>query len=120
MSLSYYITSQYKIYFSLSKEVAVNEKFLSYTHALSEQGYMDLKFLAEYAKQNNPLELQNMQESTENKQFYVVATDLFKAIIKIINKKPILYEWAFYLCCGASRNRTRDTWIFSPLLYQLS
>jgi len=76
MSLSYYITSQYKTYFSLSKEVAVNEKFLSYTHALSEQGYMDLKFLAEYAKQNNPLELQNMQESTENKQFYVVATDL--------------------------------------------
>jgi len=22
--------------------------------------------------------------------------------------------------CGASRNRTRDTWIFSPLLYRLS
>jgi hypothetical protein len=24
------------------------------------------------------------------------------------------------LKCGTSRNRTRDTWIFSPLLYQLS
>jgi len=76
MSLSYYIASQYKIYFSLSKEVSVNEKFLGYTHALSEQGYMDLKFLTTYAKKNNPLELQKMKESTENKQFYVVATNL--------------------------------------------
>ena len=76
MSLSYYIASQYKTYFSLSKEVSVNEEFLSYKHALSEQGYMDLKFLTKYAKQNNPLELQNMKESIENKQFYVVATNL--------------------------------------------
>ena len=76
MSLSYYITSQYKTYFLLSKEVSVNEKFLSYKHALSEQGYMDLKFLTKYAKQNNPLELQNMKESTENKQFYIVGTNL--------------------------------------------
>tara|TARA_B100000959_G_C14825541_1_gene559647 strand:- start:64 stop:918 length:855 start_codon:yes stop_codon:yes gene_type:complete len=76
MSLSYYITSQYKSYFSLSKAVCVNEKFLSYTHALSEQGYMDLKFLAKYAKENNPLELEKIKESTENKQFYVVATNL--------------------------------------------
>ena len=76
MCLSYYITSQYKTYFSLSKEVCVKEEFLSYTHALSEQGYMDLKFLTKYAKQNNPLELQKMKESTENKQFYIVGTNL--------------------------------------------
>ena len=76
MCLTYYISNQYKSYFSLSKEVSVNEKFLSYTHAFSDQGYMDLKFLSEYAKKNNPLELQNLKESTENKQFYVVATDL--------------------------------------------
>jgi len=76
MSLSYYITSQYKAYFSLSKEVSVNEKFLSYKNALSEQGYMDLKFLTKYAKQNNPLELKNLKESTDNKQFYIVGTNL--------------------------------------------
>ena len=76
MSLSYYIASQYKTYFLLSKEVSVNEEFLSYKHALSEQGYMDLKFLTKYAKQNNPLELQKMKESTENKQFYIVGTNL--------------------------------------------
>ena len=91
MSLSYYITSQYKTYFSLSKEVSVNEKFLSYTHALSEQGYIDLKFLAKYAKQNNPLELQNMKESTENKQFYIVGTNLDngKAVYLEPNKQNI-------------------------------
>ena len=76
MSLSYYITSQYKAYFSLSKEVCVNKEFLSYRHALSEQGYMDLKFLAEYAKKNKPLQLQNMKEYTEDKQFYIVGTNL--------------------------------------------
>lgn len=27
---------------------------------------------------------------------------------------------AFELFCGVGRNRTADTWIFSPLLYQLS
>ncbi len=68
MSLSYYITSQYKSYFSLSKEVCVNQKFLSYSHALSDQGYMDLKFLAKYAKENSPLDLEAIKEYTENKQ----------------------------------------------------
>ena len=76
MSLSYYIASQYKTYFLLSKEVSVNEEFLSYKHSLSEQGYMDLKFLTKYAKQNNPLELQNMKESIKNKRFYIVGTNL--------------------------------------------
>ena len=34
-------------------------------------------------------------------------------------KIRILRCFAF-LCCGATRNRTGDTRIFSPLLYQLS
>ena len=34
-------------------------------------------------------------------------------------KIRILHCFAF-LCCGATRNRTGDTRIFSPLLYQLS
>ncbi len=76
MALSYYITGQYKIYFSFSKEVSVNTEFLSYTHALSDQGYMDLKFLTEYANKNKPLELQKMKEYTEYKQFYIVGTNL--------------------------------------------
>jgi predicted patatin/cPLA2 family phospholipase len=91
MSLSYYITGQYKTYFSLSKEVSVNEEFLSYKHALSEEGYMDLKFLSGYAKKNNPLELQNLKESIENKQFYVVATNLSngKAVYLEPNKQTV-------------------------------
>ena len=98
MSLSYYIASQYKTYFSLSKEVSVNENFLSYTHALSEQGYMDLKFLTKYAKQNNPLELQNIKEATENKQFYVVATNLDNA--KAVYLEP--NQKNFYKCLQAT------------------
>ena len=91
MSLSYYMTSQYKTYFLLSKEVSVNEEFLSYKHALSEQGYMDLKFLTKYAKQKNPLELQNMKESIKNKQFYIVGTNLDngKAVYLEPNKQNI-------------------------------
>ncbi len=76
MCLSYYVASQYKTYFSLSKEVSVNEKFLSYRHALSEQGYMDLNFLSKYAKKHNPIDLQQIKESTENKQLYIVLTNL--------------------------------------------
>lgn len=76
MSLSYYIANQYKIYFLLSKEVSMNKEFLGYSHALSEQGYMDLKFLAEYAKKTNPLDLQNIKEYTKKKQFYIVGTNL--------------------------------------------
>tara|TARA_B110000483_G_scaffold36470_1_gene44639 strand:+ start:157 stop:1011 length:855 start_codon:yes stop_codon:yes gene_type:complete len=91
MSLTYYITGQYKSYFSLSKEVSVNEEFLSYKHAFSEQGYMDLKFLTEYAKKNKPLELQNIMDSTENKQFYIVGTNLDngEAVYLEPNKKTI-------------------------------
>jgi predicted patatin/cPLA2 family phospholipase len=76
MCLSYYVANQYKTYFSLSKEVSVNEKFLSYRHALSEQGYMDLNFLSKHAKEHNPLDLKKIIESTENKELYIVATNL--------------------------------------------
>ena len=91
MSLSYYIGGQYNSYFSLSKEVCVDERFLSYTHAFSEQGYMDLKFLAKYAKEKNPLELENIKASMVNKQFYVVATNLDdgKAVYLEPNKQNI-------------------------------
>ena len=35
--------------------------------------------------------------------------------------KVALYQMSYIRICGASgRNRTNDTWIFSPLLYQLS
>ena len=76
MCLSYYVANQYKAYFSLSKEVSVDKKFLSYRHALSEQGYMDLNFLSKYAKEHNPLDLKKIIESTENKELYIVATNL--------------------------------------------
>jgi predicted patatin/cPLA2 family phospholipase len=89
MCLSYFVASQYKAYFSLSKEVSVDKKFLSYSHALSEQGYMDLNFLSKYAKQNNPLDFEKIKESTEDKQFYIVATNLEngKAVYLEPNKK---------------------------------
>lgn len=98
MCLSYYVATQYKTYFSLSKEVATNEKFLSYRHALSEQGYMDLNFLSKYAKEHNPLDLQNIIESNENKQFYIVATNLEngKAVYLEPDKKN------FYKCLQAT------------------
>jgi predicted patatin/cPLA2 family phospholipase len=91
MSLSYFISGQYKTYFSLSKEVSVSTDFLSYRHAFSEQGYMDLKFLTKYAQENNPLELQKIKESTNNKKFYVVATNLDdgKAVYLEPNKQNI-------------------------------
>ena len=91
MALSYYIFNQYKSYFELSKEVCVNDEFLSYTHVLSEQGYMDLKFLTKYAKENNPLKLERIKELIDNKKFYIVATSLDngEAIYLEPNKKNI-------------------------------
>ncbi len=35
-------------------------------------------------------------------------------------KNPEGYDNQRDFICGTSRNRTRDTWIFSPLLYHLS
>ena len=98
MCLSYYVSSQYKSYFSLSKDVSVNEKFLSYRHALSEHGYMDLNFLSKYAKKNNPIDFQSIKSSTENKQFYIVATNLEdgESVYLEPNKKN------FYKCLQAT------------------
>ena len=90
MCLSYYVANQYKAYFSLSKEVSINKKFLSYRHALSEQGYMDLNFLSKYAKEHNPLDLQNIKESTENKELYIVATNLENQGVTIHHNASLL------------------------------
>ena len=76
MSLSYYISGQYKEYFSISKSILTSKKFLSYKHALEEEGYMNLDFLTDYAKKNNPLKLQSIIKLIKNKLFYIVATSL--------------------------------------------
>ena len=55
MALSYYLGDQYKAYFSISHKVCISEKFLSYKHALSEEGYMNLKYLTKYATRTKPL-----------------------------------------------------------------
>jgi predicted patatin/cPLA2 family phospholipase len=59
---------------------------------------MDLNFLSKYAKEHNPLDLQNIIESTENKQFYIVATNLEngKAVYLEPDKKN------FYKCLQAT------------------
>jgi len=75
MALSYYLASQYKAYFSLSSKICLNDKFLSYKHALSEEGYMNLKYLTQYAIKTNPLDFDSIQKNIKNKKFYIVATD---------------------------------------------
>lgn len=56
--------------------MSINKKFLSKRHAHYEKGYMDLNFLSKYAKEHNTLDLQKNKESTENKELYIVATNL--------------------------------------------
>ena len=75
MCLSYYIGNQYKTYYSLSHEVCMNDEFLSYTHALAEEGYMDLKYLTQYATKHNPLDVKKIIECAKHKDFYIVATN---------------------------------------------
>tara|TARA_Y100001968_G_C19387266_1_gene733550 strand:- start:187 stop:1053 length:867 start_codon:yes stop_codon:yes gene_type:complete len=75
MSLSYYLSNKYKAYLNLSNQVCVNDQFLSYKHALSEEGYMNLKYLTSYAIKNNPLDLVQIKSVIKNKYFSVVATN---------------------------------------------
>ena len=75
MALSYYLSIQYKAYFSLSNKICLNEEFLSYKHALSEEGYMNLKYLIQFAIKKKPFDFNNIKKSTNNKQFYIVATN---------------------------------------------
>ena len=66
---------QYKAYFSLSHKICLNNKFLSYRHALSEEGYMNLKYLTKYAIKENPIDFNSIQKNIKNKDFYIVATN---------------------------------------------
>ena len=75
MALSYYLANQYKAYFSISHDVCISEDFLSYKHALSEEGYMNLKYLTKYAVRTHPLDFTKIRQSTNNKQFYIIATN---------------------------------------------
>ena len=75
MALSYYLANQYKAYFSLSHKICINNKFLSYRHALSKEGYMNLKYLTQYAIKNNALDFLEIENTIRNKQFYIVATN---------------------------------------------
>ena len=85
MCLSYYIANQYKIYYKLSKKVCDDPLFLSYKNAFSDQGYMNLKYLTQYAVKNNPLDIKNITDTCEDKKFQVVATN-------IKNGKPVYLQ----------------------------
>ena len=75
MALSYYLAGQYKAYFSISNEVCVSEDFLSYKHALSEEGYMNLKYLTQHVIRTKPLDFIKVEKTITNKTFYIVATN---------------------------------------------
>ena len=75
MVLSYYLSNKYKAYLSVSKTVCLSEEFLSYKHAFSEEGYMDLNYLLQYAIKNHPLDFIEIKKTIKNKQFYIVATN---------------------------------------------
>ena len=75
MALSYYLSNRYKAYFSVSKKVCVSSEFLSYKHAFSEEGYMNLNYLLKYAIKKYPLDYVKIKKTIKNKQFYIVATN---------------------------------------------
>ena len=58
---------------------------MSYKNAFSDQGYMNLKYLTQYAVKNNPLDIKNITDTCEDKKFQVVATN-------IKNGKPVYLQ----------------------------
>ena len=55
-----------------------------------------------------------------NKNFLDKAQRTVRVGKRTTKNPDILVSMSGILCCGATRNRTGDTRIFSPLLYQLS
>ena len=98
MALSYYLASQYKAYFSISHDICLNEDFLSYKHALSDEGYMNLKYLTQYAIKTNPLDFVKIKKTIKNKKFHIVATDTDSG--KAVYLTPV--EKNIYKCLRAT------------------
>ena len=78
--------------------------------------------LIDAAEFNNPTSDSQFGMQDVSKHYHLgiyFISDVVPFVVPLKTKNPINIEFTGFLS-GTSRNRTRDTRIFSPLLYQLS
>lgn len=92
MCLAYYLSGQYKMVHRMMIELSKDSNFMSASQVFSEQGYMNLEYLEEYSQKNYPLDIDAALKTTDNKECYMVATNLESGEAKYLqpNKKNFL------------------------------
>jgi len=80
VSLSYFLSNQYRFCINAMKILAKDDKFISYKRAFSEKGYLDVDYIATVASKKVHFDVNKAISNSEEKNVYIVATDRKKGV----------------------------------------
>ena len=75
MALTSFLSGQRKHFITLATKLAEDSRFISFRSAFSEEGLMNLSFLAKTVHDTAPIDWERFEQELEGKKAFVVTTD---------------------------------------------
>jgi len=91
MSMTYYLSRTYQATFEITKKIIADTQFMGLKNIFSEEGYINLAYLQEYADKSYPLDVSTLEKTSRNKKIEIVATNVEDG--KPVYLWPTLQNW---------------------------
>ena len=76
MSMTYFLSRTYQATFEITKKIIADTEFMGLKNIFSEEGYINLAYLQEYADKSYPLDVSVLEKTSRNKKIEIVATNI--------------------------------------------
>ena len=76
MSMTYFLSRAYQATFKITKKSIADTEFMGLKNIFSEEGYINLAYLQEYADKSYPLDVSVLEKTSRNKKIEIVATNI--------------------------------------------
>jgi len=91
MSMTYYLSKSYQATYELTKKIIADSEFMGLKNIFSEEGYINLEHLTEYADQSYPLDVSALEKISRKKKIEIVTTNVEDG--KAVYLWPTIQNW---------------------------
>ena len=72
MSMTYFLSKSYQATYQITKKIIADTEFMGLKNIFTEEGYINLAYLTEYADQSYPLDIPQLEKISRNKKIEIV------------------------------------------------
>ena len=76
MSMTYFLSKSYQATYEITKKIIADTEFMGLKNIFSEEGYINLAYLQEYADRSYPLDIPALEKISRHKKIEIVATNI--------------------------------------------